>query len=131
MIGVLDSYALLAFFERESGYEKVKSLFSSAVENNHNLLMSSVNYGEVYYIVLREYGAEKAREIEAVIKTLPLDIVDVDINLAREAGAIKAHYKLSYADCFSAALAKMKKAEVITGDKEFECLKDVVKVFWI
>ena len=131
MVKVLDAHALMVFFEKEKGYEKVTSLFSLAVEKDSNLLMTSVNYGEVYYIVLRERGLEKAEEIEHIIETLPIDIVDVDIDLAREAGKIKAHYKLSYADCFAAGLARMKKGEVITGDPEFECVKNQIKVCWI
>ena len=131
MTKVLDTHALMVFFEKEPGYEKVKSLFSLAMEKDSNLLMTSVNYGEIYCIVLRERGLEKAEEIEHIIKTLPIDIVDVDIDLAREAGKIKAHYKLSYADCFAAGLARMKKGEVITGDPEFECIKNLIKVCWI
>lgn len=131
MVKVLDTHALMAYFEKEPGYEKVTSLFSEAVERDSNLLMTSVNYGEVYYIVLRERGLEKVKNIEYIIKTLPIDIIDVDIELAKEAGSIKAHHKLSYADCFTAALAKMHKGEVITGDKEFKCLEKIVKINWL
>ncbi len=131
MVKILDSYALMVFFEREPGYEKVKELFSQAVEKDTNLLMTAVNYGEIYYITLREYGQEKVEQIEKIIKTLPIEVVDVDAELAREAGLIKAHNKISYADCFAAALAKIKKGEVITGDKEFECLEKSIKILWL
>ena len=93
--------------------------------------MTSVNYGEVYYIVLRECGQQKAEEIERVIQTLPIDIVDVDIAMAKEAARFKAKYKISYADCFAAALAKTRKAELLTGDNEFKGLEHEFKVCWI
>lgn len=131
MVKVLDAHALMAFFEKEQGYEKVKSLFSEAIDKDRNLFMTSVNYGEVYYIVLRERGLEKAKSIEYIIRTLPIDIIDVDIELAKEAGTIKAHNKLSYADCFTAALAKLHKGEVITGDKEFKCLEKTIRINWL
>lgn len=68
-----------------------------AVERDSNLLMTSVNYGEVYYTVLRECGQQKAEEIESVIRTLPIEIVDVDVAVAKEAARFKANYKISYA----------------------------------
>lgn len=122
MVKVLDTYALLVFFEREPGFEKVKSLFAEALEEGNDLLMTSVNFGEVYYIVLRECGKEKAEEIEKITQTLPIEIVDVDLQLAKEAARLKASKRVSYADCFAAALAKLHKGEVVTGDKEFKVL---------
>lgn len=131
MIRVIDAHALLVFLEKDPGFEKVESFFITAVEKDNYLLMASVNFGEVYYIVLRECGEEKANEIERIIKTLPIEIVDVDIELAKEAGRFKALHKLSYADCFAGALAKLHKGEVITGDKEFKALEKEIKISWI
>ncbi len=131
MIRVLDAHGLLVFLEKEAGYEKVEQSFVAAVEKDKYLLMSSVNFGEVYYIVLRECGQDKAHEIERIIKTLPIEIIDVDMQLAREAARFKATHKISYADCFAAALAKLHKGEVITGDKEFKSAEEEVKISWI
>ena len=128
---ILDAYALLVFLEKEAGSEKIESLFVSATEKNNYLLMTTVNLGEVYYIVLRECGSEKTLEIEKIIKTLPIEIVDVNWILAKEAACFKAANKLSYADCFTAALAKLQKGEVITGDKEFKAIENDVKVVWV
>ncbi len=131
MTRVLDAHGLLVFLEKEPGFEKVESFFVSAVEKDKSLLMTSVNFGEVYYIVLRECGQEKAQEIEKIIRTLPIDIISVDIILAREAARFKATKKMSYADCFAAALAKIEKGELVTGDKEFKTVEGEVKVAWI
>jgi len=131
MIRVLDTHGLLVFLEREPGFEKVKSLFVAALEEDNNLLMTSVNFGEVYYIVLREFGEKKVKEVEKIIQTLPIEIVDVDVQLAREAARFKAVKRISYADCFAAALAKLREGEVVTGDKEFKALEDEVKISWI
>ncbi|MEK7849835.1 MAG: type II toxin-antitoxin system VapC family toxin [Candidatus Omnitrophota bacterium] len=131
MIRILDAHGLLVFLEKEAGFEKIEAAFVEAAQKDSPLLMVSVNYGEVYYIVLRECGAKKVSEIENLIKTLPIEIVDVDILLAREAGRLKAGYKMSYADCFAAALAKLRKAEVLTGDKEFKAIEHEVKIAWI
>lgn len=131
MTRVLDAHGLLVFLEKEAGYEKVEQSFVAAVEKDRYLLMTSVNFGEVYYIVLRECGQDKAHEIEKIIKTLPIEIIDVDTQLAREAARFKAVHKMSYADCFAAALAKLHKGEVITGDKEFKTVESEIKIAWL
>lgn len=129
---VLDAHGLLVFLEKEAGYEKVEQFLVSAAEKDKHLLMSAVNFGEVYYIVLRECGDKKASEIEKIIKTLPIEIISVDEQLAKEAARLKAlGRKISYADCFAAALAKLHKGEVITGDKEFKAVEGEVKISWI
>ena len=131
MTRVLDAHGLMVFLEKEAGYDKVEQSFVTAVEKDKYLLMASVNFGEVYYIVLRECGQDKAREIEKIIRTLPIEIIDVDIQLAREAARFKANHKISYADCFAAALAKLNKGEIITGDKEFKMIENEVKISWL
>ena len=131
MTRVLDAHGLLVFLEKEAGYEKVEQSFVAAVEKDRYLLMASVNFGEVYYIVLRECGQDKAHEIEKKINTLPIEIIDVDIQLAKEAARFKASHKISYADCFAAALAKLHKGEVITGDKEFKTVESEIKIAWL
>lgn len=131
MIKVIDSHALMVFLEKESGYEKVQQIFVHAAETDNHLLMTSVNFGEIYYLVLRECGKEKTKEVEKVIASLPIHIVDVNVELAKEAGKLKATKKMSYADCFAAALAKMNKGELITGDKEFEEVEKEIKILWL
>jgi ribonuclease VapC len=128
---VIDAHALLVFLEKESGYEKVQSSLVLAAEEDDYLLMTSVNFGEVYYIILRECGQEKAHEIEKVVGTLPIEMVAVDLELAKEAARFKARKGISYADCFAAGLAKLRKGEVLTGDKEFRALENEVRISWI
>jgi ribonuclease VapC len=131
MIKVLDSYALLAFLDREPGHEIVEALFLEAVESQTQVMMTTVNYGEVYYIVLRELGQSKAQELEQVVSKLPLKVVDADWVLARLAARIKARKKMAYADCFAAALAKQHRGEVVTGDPEFKEIEEDIKVRWL
>ncbi len=71
---VLDSYSLLAYFWREKGYEKMIEHLEKATESMRDLLLSVVNWGEVFYIVYREYGPQKAQEVANVIETLPIEI---------------------------------------------------------
>ena len=131
MTRVIDAHGLMVFLEREPGYEKIESLFAWAIGKDTHLLMSTVNFGEVYYVVLRECGAEKAEEIEKAIQTLPIKIVDADLPITKEAARFKATKKMSYADCFAAALAKMHKGELVTGDKEFKEVEKEIRIVWV
>lgn len=128
---VMDAHGLLVLLGREPGYEQVEAFIISAEENHNNILMTSVNYGEVYYKVLRKLGEDKAGELDSVIHGLPIDILDVDQQLAREAARFKAFKRMHYADCFAAALAKIHDGEVITGDKDFKLVENEVKIAWI
>ncbi|NUM62341.1 MAG: PIN domain-containing protein, partial [Ignavibacteriaceae bacterium] len=51
--------------------------------------------------------------------------------LTLQAAQYKAYHKVSYADAFAAALAKMKKAQLVTGDREFKVLEREIKINWI
>lgn len=130
MSRVLDAHALMAYLEKEPGYEKVRDAFVDASEKGVRLLMSVVNYGEVYYSVLRECGPRVMEDVEKTIRALPIEMVDADIGLAREAGRFKVKYKISYADCFAAALAKSLKAELVTGDPEFAAVEGEIGILW-
>jgi predicted nucleic acid-binding protein len=128
---VLDSYAVLAFLFQEKGYEKVLDLFEKAAQADRPLLIAAPNWAEVRYIVERKVGGERWREALHKLLGLPLEVVSTDQILAELAGEIKAGKKISLADCFAAALAKQKKADLYTGDPEFRGVENDVKVLWL
>ncbi len=131
MVKVLDACALMVYLEKEPGYEKIKELLVKSARSDINLLMSVVNWGEVFYVLIRNCGFDEAHRIQRAIETLPIEFVPADLSIARQAALYKATKKLSYADCFAAALAKLCKGEVITSDKEFEALENEIKIAWI
>lgn len=128
---VLDSYSLIAYIENEDGAEKMIEVFRVARDSGRTLFLSVVNWGEVYYITLREAGRERAEAVAQLISTLPIQIISVDLELTKQAAEFKAIKKMSYGDCFAAALAKLRKAELVTGDKEFKQVEGEVKILWI
>ena len=131
MIKVLDASALLAYLEKESGYEKVREAFVKAAAADRRLLMSAVNWGEVYYILIREYGVEKANEITSLIDTFPIEVVHADQEVAKQAALFKATKKLPYADCFAASLAFLRRGELIAADKDFKLVEGEIKIAWV
>lgn len=128
---VLDSWALLCYLEREPGFEKIIQAFEEAVNTSRPLRMSIINWGEVYYQVARRYGNDRAGEIEQLIDSFPIVLVDIDRDLTREAARFKASKRMAYADCFAAALAKHRKAELYTGDPEFKAVEKEIKILWL
>ena len=100
---VLDSWALIAFFEDEPAAAEVEKLLQQASEEKHHLVLSVVNWGEIYYHTMREVSQEAAEQKAQEISSLPIDIVGVgdDLALARQAAIFKANHKMSYADCFA------------------------------
>ena len=128
---VLDSFSLIAYLEGEQGAERMVEIFRTARDSGRDLLLSVINWGEVYYITLREAGRERAEQAAHIISTLPIQVVPVDLELTKVAAEFKASKKMSYADCFAAALAKMRRAELVTGDGDFKMVEGEVKIFWI
>lgn len=117
---VLDANALIGLFEgRASVSEKVKKLISEAVRQDLPLLMSAVNWGEVFYMEWRYHGEAMAREAEAKLQELPIVVMGVDRARASRAGALKQKHALGYADAFAAELAIERAAWLVTADPEF------------
>ncbi len=130
-VRVLDSYSLVAYFDGEEGAEKMVEIIRSARDSGRLLLLSVINWGEVYYITLRESGRDRAEEIAHLISTLPIEIIPADLDLTKQAAEFKARAKMSYADCFAAALAKVRRAELVTGNAEFKPMQEEIKILWI
>jgi ribonuclease VapC len=130
---VLDSWALIAFFEDEPAADDVEKLLQQATEGKQKLLMSVVNWGEVFYNTMRAVSQEAAEQKAQEIAALPIDVIGVsdDLTLAKEAAIFKAMHKMSYADCFAAALAKQKNAELVTGDREFKAVEKEIQIGWL
>jgi predicted nucleic acid-binding protein len=128
---VLDSYALIAFLERESGHEDVAKIFEECVAKDTEAFVCIINWGEVIYHALRNGGEKMAQLAEDVMRALPLQLVDVNKEITVVAAQLKAANKISYADCFAAALAMKKRCELVTGDKEFKQVEKEIKIRWI
>jgi len=128
---VLDSYSLLAYAEDEKGADEVGELLKKALDNQAELFLCVINWGEMYYITLREGGKERVELYKTTFAKYPITIVDADKEITLQAAQYKAFHKVSFADAFAAALSKLKKGQLITGDKEFRSLEGEIKILWI
>ena len=117
---VLYANALIAFFENRHGAaQNVRHLLDESVREDLLLLMSAVNWGEVFYIAWRPHGEAKAREAEARLQEMPVAVIGVDRERASRAGALKQTHRLGYSDAFAAELAIERGAWLVTADPEF------------
>lgn len=123
MTVVLDAYAVIAVARRQAGAETVREAIEAG-----GAIISWINLGEVYHVLARAVGDERAQEV--VDRT----IIDARAELPNgrvvlDAAQIKAHRApISYADAFCVATARRHAAPVLTGDPEILALSDLVDV---
>jgi ribonuclease VapC len=128
---VLDSFAILAWLQNESGADRVEALLTQAQRRKTFLLLNVINLGEVYYRLARQHGHPLAHTIIRQLETVPITLYPCDHDLAIEAAQIKADYPMAYADAFTVATALKEDAVVITGDPEFHQVEHLVTIDWI
>jgi predicted nucleic acid-binding protein len=128
---VLDASALLAMFFGQTGMEQVRVLFHKAAETDRALLIASVNWAEVLYKLEQKKGAEGLELGQRFERTMPLDVLPMDREVAESAAHLKVVHSLALADAFAAAAAIAKKADLVTADTEFKVLEKEVKIVWL
>ena len=128
---VFDSWAVIAYLEDEAAAERVADMIADANEDGIPLLMSVVNAGEVWYIIAREASTSEADSSIKQLRDLGVQFIDADWEMARAAGYFKSKNRMSFADCFAAALAKQRKAQLATGDPEFKQVETEISIEWL
>ncbi|MDA8163710.1 MAG: type II toxin-antitoxin system VapC family toxin [Desulfobacteraceae bacterium] len=128
---VFDSYAILAFLEDEPGADLVEKALRDVADNKTEGFLCVINWGEIYYTILREQGEAAAEEIAELLSHYPLQIIEADQQLTRKAAKLKGEHRIAYTDCFAAALAIQRQAVVLTGDPEFRQLENEVNIAWL
>ena len=128
---VLDANAVLDYIQDGPGAATIERVLRQALRHDAALMISVTNLGEVFYVLWKICGEQKARQTIDDIILLPLQIVPVELPQALKAGEFKALYKVPYADSLAAALAVARKATLITSDRHFEKLGRRIPVLWL
>jgi predicted nucleic acid-binding protein len=101
----------------------VAELFKSAMVAGTTVMMSVVNWGEVYYTLVTRIGIAKAEDVIAeTLRSAPIVLLSVTPDDAIRASRLKAQYNLPYADSFAAALAGNQNVLVTADVEHFERL---------
>ena len=128
---IFDSHALLKFFQKEKGYEKVVHLLEEIRKTGATKYINAINLGEIIYSTKKEFGDQKKLEVLANIERLNFTLLPLPNNLIFQAAEYKAQYAISYANCFALASAVEYKAILVTGDPEFKKVEHLVEIVWI
>jgi predicted nucleic acid-binding protein len=127
---VLDASAVIVFFEDLPGADKVENVIKLALEGKAQLAICVVNWGEVCYSLSRARGATAARKALADLAQLPIQLFDADLELTTAAAGIRTEHGLPHASSFAAALARQRKASLVTVDRLFEKIDKQLNVVW-
>ena len=121
---VLDSSAIIALLEGEAGADRVEEVL-----RNESTILPWVVLMEIHYVTLRESGKSEADRRHALLKALPSEKRwDTDEATVLAAAALKAKFRLSFADALIAAIAGECEATLLHKDPELEALLGIVDV---
>ena len=128
---VVDTYSLLAYLQREVGWQEMGQLLRNWRSRRFAAKLSWINWGEVYSMTWKYFGKDKANEVKDLLSALPLELEPIDFELVRVAAELKAEHNISYADAFCAATALRYDAILVTGDPEFKSLEKKIDIRWL
>ena len=131
VVYIIDSYAMLAYFGKEPGVERVKEIFEEVERIECLAYLSMINMGEVIYIVERKLGLSVAHRTLAAIEQLPITLLEVSKERILDAAHIKAEFSLSYADAFAVGAAREFGGWIVTADPEFKSVEGIVDIEWL
>ncbi len=82
---------------------------------------------ETYFWVLRQYGEKRAEEKRDTLRKRCF-LIPLDETIAVDAAKIKLNLKLPLADSTILATARNQDAKLVTGDKDFKELPDILYI---
>lgn len=128
---VLDSCALLAYLLDETEADQMERLLLEAGKKKHLLFLSVLQYGEVLYTCENLKGETYRLRAQEFLSKAPISIIPANQEQANLAAAFKARGGIAYPDCFALALATLRKATLVTKDREFRKFAKDVKIRWL
>ena len=129
---ILDACALIAVLADEPGVELIEPLFHSA---DVEIVMNKLNLLEVYYNIYRSSGAKAADGVLDEIGRSQIQVLsEMTDAVFKEAGRLKAAYRISLADAVALAEASVTGGSLVTSDHhEFDPIQatENISFFWV
>ena len=122
---VLDAYGFICWLLEEANYKTVENYLV-----NHEVFMSAINFGEVYYRLIKKGLEKEAENLWENKNSFPIKFIEPTWKRIKLACELKGNYAISYADAFCIGLAQELKAPIITGDPEFKSVQNI-ELIWI
>jgi predicted nucleic acid-binding protein len=101
-------------------------LFAPYIEGSEPLVSSAIQVYEIYKVVRRDLSEERAIEAVSALRTTTIE--PLAEGLALEAADVALEYGLAMADAIIFATASRHKAELVTGDADFDGLPNVTLI---
>ena len=128
---ILDSSALLAFFRDESGANTVQTILHKADKRKLHIYLPVLQLGEILYVTHQYLDKKTSDSLREIIHSLPIQLLEINASHAEVAAQYKAQGGIAYPDCFVIALAREKRATILTKDREFKKFEKDVKIEWL
>src|SRR3989338_2842703 len=127
MIFLFDSWAWIEYALDSEHKEKVKQEYLKA---DNKIITTKINLYEVYAKVGNKKGWEKADDtVDNIIENVY--VTELDLDVIKDAAHLKNEKGLSTADSIVAATAIKYRAILLTGDHDFDLVKDKIKIKYI
>jgi len=123
---VLDACSVIAYLTGEDGADVIEALINDAIDKAAELFMHKINLYEVFYDTWRSQDEAAAIIFYDTFTNLPVSIIDsISDELMAEAARLKTEYRVSVADSFALAAAKLNDAVLVTSDhREFDPVEE-------
>jgi predicted nucleic acid-binding protein len=119
MKNIVDSSAWLSYFADDANAK----VFAKAIENIEQLLVPSITLTEVFKIIARQSGEEKA--LQAIAHMEQGKVISLDQSLAVDAAKLGIDHKLPLADSIIYATGQKYDAIIWTQDDNIKELEGV------
>ncbi|HXY16969.1 MAG TPA: PIN domain-containing protein [Gaiellaceae bacterium] len=105
-VAVFDADVLIAYLGREDANHlaAVERMRSALVPGTRRMI-SAINYTEVLIGPLRHSGRAGAETVDAMLVRLSIETIEVDMDLARRAAAVRVRTRLKLPDAYALATA--------------------------
>ena len=97
------------------------------IEGSETAVLSAVNLVEIFFWVLRHYDEKRAVEKRDTLRRRCF-LIPLDETVAVDAAKTKRNLRLSLADSIILATARAHDAKLVTGDKDFKSLPDILYI---
>ena len=125
---------MIAFLNDEDGADTIQELLDVLSYGGCEVSMSAAQKIEVYYDRIKIGGRDHAEPILELIDRTGIKTIDIITDgMIREAGRLKAAYKISFADCLGLAAAVYIDGIFVTADHhELEAVarEEAVRFLW-
>lgn len=130
---VIDTNIIIAFVnqEKDKDLEALERFFNSVKSRTSKAYISAITISEIFGIFCKEGDAKKAVEIIVYLKSIGIEIVPVNEEIAKNGGVLKGKYSISsksfsYGDAIVMSTAMYLKSDaIITYDPEFSGITSI------